>query len=164
MDVNLGRLQARMRDGDAWSSQSVGSQRVSHDLATEQQQPTWFYPGRRRRGEASRSRLPSSDAGLAPGCTLPPPQPKARRARPGTRGAGGPTGPPQPSRPSPRDLTSAVDISLVGDGSIFSSQGMALSPRMPGCPERQLPVSDKHRLPYIRTRWPPVTTSARNPR
>ena len=154
-----------MRDGDAWSSQSVGSQRVSHDLATEQQQPTWFYPGRRRRaerpaGHGRRAAMP----GWPQGALSPPPQPKARRARPGTRGAGGPTGPPQPSRPSLRDLTSAVYISLVGDGSIFSSQGMALSPRMPGCPERQLPVSDKHRLPYIRTRWPPVTTSARNPR
>ena len=143
---------------------SLWGLRVSHDSATEQQQPTWFYPRRRRRaerpaGHGRRAAMPGWPQGA-----LSPLPPKPRWARPGTRGAGGPTGLPQPSRPSPRDLTSAVDVSLVGDGSIFSSQGMALSLRMPGCPERQLPVSDKHRLPYIRTRWPPVATSAQNPR
>ena len=30
---------------------SLWGLRVSHDLATEQQQPTWFYPRRRRRAE-----------------------------------------------------------------------------------------------------------------
>ena len=38
MDMNLGKLQEMVRDREAWVLQSMGSQRVGHDWATEQQQ------------------------------------------------------------------------------------------------------------------------------
>ena len=38
MDMNLSQLQEIVEDRGAWVLQSVGSQRVGHDLATEQQQ------------------------------------------------------------------------------------------------------------------------------
>ena len=38
MDMNLGKLQGIVRDREACVLQSMGSQRVRHDLATEQQQ------------------------------------------------------------------------------------------------------------------------------
>ena len=38
MDMNLSQLQETVEDRGAWVLQSVGSQRVGHDLATEQQQ------------------------------------------------------------------------------------------------------------------------------
>ena len=39
MDMSLSKLQETMKDREAWQLQSTGSQRVGHDLATEQQQP-----------------------------------------------------------------------------------------------------------------------------
>ena len=38
MDVSLSKLQEIMKDREAWGAQSMGSQRVRHGLATEQQQ------------------------------------------------------------------------------------------------------------------------------
>ena len=38
MDMNLGKLQGIVRDREACVLQSMGSQRVRHDLATKQQQ------------------------------------------------------------------------------------------------------------------------------
>ena len=38
MDVSLSKLRETVKDGEAWMLQSVGSQRVGHNLATEQQQ------------------------------------------------------------------------------------------------------------------------------
>ena len=38
MDVRLSKLQETMRDREAWRAAVHGSQRVGHDLATEQQQ------------------------------------------------------------------------------------------------------------------------------
>ena len=38
MDVSLSKLRETVKDGEAWLLQSVGSQRVGHNLATEQQQ------------------------------------------------------------------------------------------------------------------------------
>ena len=37
MDMNLGKLQETVRDREAWSAAVHGSQRVGHDLGTEQQ-------------------------------------------------------------------------------------------------------------------------------
>ena len=37
MDMSVSKLQERVNDREAWHSQSMGSQRVGHDLATEQQ-------------------------------------------------------------------------------------------------------------------------------
>ena len=36
MNMNLSKLQEILRDREAWLLQSIGSQRVGHDLATEQ--------------------------------------------------------------------------------------------------------------------------------
>ena len=38
MDTNLKKLQEMVRDGETWVPLSIGSQRVEHDLVTEQQQ------------------------------------------------------------------------------------------------------------------------------
>ena len=38
MDMNLNKLQETVKDREAWVLQSIGLQRVRHDLATEQQQ------------------------------------------------------------------------------------------------------------------------------
>ena len=38
MDMNLRKLQEMVRDGETWVPLSIGSQRVEHDLVTEQQQ------------------------------------------------------------------------------------------------------------------------------
>ena len=40
MDMNLGKLHEIVKDRGAWRLQSMGSQRVGHNLATEQQQVT----------------------------------------------------------------------------------------------------------------------------
>ena len=37
MDMNLGKLREMVRDREAWHAESMGSQRVGHDWATEQQ-------------------------------------------------------------------------------------------------------------------------------
>ena len=37
MDMNLGKLQEMVRDRETWCASVIGSQRVGHDLATEQQ-------------------------------------------------------------------------------------------------------------------------------
>ena len=46
-DVNLGKLQEMMSDREPGMLQSTGSQRVGHNLVTEQQQQnhTWQYLG-----------------------------------------------------------------------------------------------------------------------
>ena len=38
MDMNLGKCQEMVKDGEAWSAAVMGLQRVRHDWATEQQQ------------------------------------------------------------------------------------------------------------------------------
>ena len=38
MDMSLSKLQEIVKDREAWLLQSMGSQRVRHDLVTEQQQ------------------------------------------------------------------------------------------------------------------------------
>ena len=38
MNMNLNKLQETVKDREAWVLQSIGLQRVRHDLATEQQQ------------------------------------------------------------------------------------------------------------------------------
>ena len=38
INMNVGKLRKLMRDREAWLLQSMGSQRVRHDWATEQQQ------------------------------------------------------------------------------------------------------------------------------
>ena len=38
MDMNLGKFWEMVRDREAWSAAVMGSQRVRHDWATEQQQ------------------------------------------------------------------------------------------------------------------------------
>ena len=38
MDMNLSKLQEIVKDREAWHVQSMGSQTVGHNLATEQQQ------------------------------------------------------------------------------------------------------------------------------
>ena len=40
MDMSLSKLQEIVKDREAWCATSMGSQRVSHDLANEQQQQT----------------------------------------------------------------------------------------------------------------------------
>ena len=37
MGMNFGKLQEMVRDREAWTLQSIGSQRVGHDWVTEQQ-------------------------------------------------------------------------------------------------------------------------------
>ena len=37
MDIYLGKLQEMVRDREAWRAAVMGSQRVGHDWATEQQ-------------------------------------------------------------------------------------------------------------------------------
>ena len=37
VDMNLGKLQEMVRDREAWRAAVIGSQRVGHDRATEQQ-------------------------------------------------------------------------------------------------------------------------------
>ena len=38
MDMSLSKLREMMKDREAWRAASMGSQRVGHNLATEQQQ------------------------------------------------------------------------------------------------------------------------------
>ena len=40
VDTSLSELQEMVKDREAWPVQSLESQRVRHDLATEQQQPS----------------------------------------------------------------------------------------------------------------------------
>ena len=42
MDMNLGKLWEIVRDKEAGMLKSMGSQRVGHDLVTEQQHPLWW--------------------------------------------------------------------------------------------------------------------------
>ena len=42
MDVNLSKLQKIVEDRGAWCVESMGSQRVRHDLVTEKQQQNTF--------------------------------------------------------------------------------------------------------------------------
>jgi len=46
MDMNLGKFQEIVRDREAWVLQSMRSQRVGHNLATEQQQKYLGSPGK----------------------------------------------------------------------------------------------------------------------
>ena len=39
MDMNLSKLWEMVRDRGAWFAATMGSQRIQHNLATEQQQP-----------------------------------------------------------------------------------------------------------------------------
>ena len=41
MDMSLGNLWGIVKDREAWLLQSMGSQRVGYDLATEQQMLVW---------------------------------------------------------------------------------------------------------------------------
>ena len=43
MDMNLSKLWEIVKDREPWCVQSTGSQRVRHDLASEQQQIKWMY-------------------------------------------------------------------------------------------------------------------------
>ena len=43
MDMSVSKLQEMVKDREAWRAASMGSQRVSHDLATEQQQHSAYY-------------------------------------------------------------------------------------------------------------------------
>ena len=45
MDMSLSKLQEMVKDRKAWGVQSMGSQRVRHDSATEQHQQH-FWQGR----------------------------------------------------------------------------------------------------------------------
>jgi len=38
MDMNVSKLQETVKDGEAWHAAVHGSQRIGHNLATEQQQ------------------------------------------------------------------------------------------------------------------------------
>ena len=40
MDMSLSQLQELLMDREAWRAEAMGSQRVGHDLATEQQRET----------------------------------------------------------------------------------------------------------------------------
>ena len=42
MDMSLSKLQEMVKDREAWLLQSMGSQRVGHDLATEQVLSYWI--------------------------------------------------------------------------------------------------------------------------
>ena len=35
MDMNLGKLQEKVRDTEAWGAATIGSQRIGHDWVTE---------------------------------------------------------------------------------------------------------------------------------
>ena len=61
MDVNLGKLQEMMRDREPGMLQSIGSQRVRHNLVTGQQQQnhTWEYLGAKTIGGNEVWLLPS---------------------------------------------------------------------------------------------------------
>ena len=41
MDMSSSKLQETVKDKDAWCAESKGSQKVGHDLVTEQQQETF---------------------------------------------------------------------------------------------------------------------------
>ena len=43
MDMNLSKLQEMVKDREAWHAASMGSLRVRHDLATEQQILNFLY-------------------------------------------------------------------------------------------------------------------------
>ena len=43
MEMSLSKLWERVKDREAWVLQSVGSQRVRHNLATEQQQMSIYF-------------------------------------------------------------------------------------------------------------------------
>ena len=42
MNMDLSNLQETVKNGGAWHAAAHGSQRVEHDLATEQQHYIWF--------------------------------------------------------------------------------------------------------------------------
>ena len=44
VDISMNKLQETVKDREAWGTTVVGSKRVGHDLATEQQQS---YPANR---------------------------------------------------------------------------------------------------------------------
>ena len=52
MDMNLNQLWEIVKDGEAWSLQYMGLQRVRHDVGTEQQQQTVQAPFDREENEA----------------------------------------------------------------------------------------------------------------
>ena len=43
MDMSLSKLPEMVKDKEVWRTKSVGSQRVGHDLATEQQETRYHY-------------------------------------------------------------------------------------------------------------------------
>ena len=43
MNMSLSKLQEIMKDRGTWCAQSMGSQRIGHDLATEQQQSLHIF-------------------------------------------------------------------------------------------------------------------------
>ena len=162
--MNLGKLGERMRDGDAWRSAVCGVAESDTTWQLNNSNRPGSIPGGGGEQKGQQVTAAEQQRQAGPRAHSPSSHPSRGGHSWAQEGQVAPRGRPSQRSHLSGHLTSAGDVSLVGDASIFSSQGMALSPRMPSCPERQLLVSDKHRLPYIRTRRPPGTTSARNPR